>query len=101
MQNESTLSPRPPDPPETARGRFTVQLGAFASAARARSLRDRVTELGVTTRLVRMPGTQLLHVRAGRFDSVEAARELLAAIELLGFSGAVVGDADSEEAIGR
>lgn len=94
--------PQPRDPAAAVvpHGRFAVQLGAFASAGRASSLRNRVTELGVEARLVRMPRTRLIHVRAGRFDSEAAARDLLAAIERLGFTGAVVRDADSEEAIG-
>jgi cell division septation protein DedD len=100
------LATAPPPPnrptlPEAPQGRFAVQLGAFASVGRAQSLRDRVTELGVEARLVRMPNTQLIHVRAGRFDSEQAARDLLAAIELIGFTGGLVRDADTEEAVAR
>lgn len=98
----STTPPAPDrgPPPDPVSGAFGVQVGAFASAARAGSLRDRLTELGITARVVRLPRTQLLHVRVGRFDSEHEARELLAAVERLGFTGSVVRDVESEETVG-
>lgn len=78
-------------------GRYSVQLGAFSSAARARNVQRTAHNKGFEARLVRLPGSRLIHVRVGRFDSGSAARELLKRLEAKGFTAAVVTDANREE----
>lgn len=80
--------------------RYSVQLGAFASAVRARSQMRRAEDAGLDARLVRVQGSRLLHVRVGRFDSSAAANDLLRRVGGLGFVAAVVRDAHREEPYG-
>lgn len=92
-----TPTPAPAKPAPTGR-RWTVQLGAFASPERARGLREEVGAGGVEARLVLVPGSKLIRVRTGRFESqadADRARDRLAA---RGITATVAGDADREEA---
>lgn len=88
-------------PPATAvaGGRYAVQLGAFSSEARARTLERKARDAGFEARLVRLPGSRLVRVRVGRFDSTSAAAEVSKRLETRGFTAAVVTDADREEPI--
>jgi len=80
--------------------RYAVQLGAFSTDARARALLNRAREAGFEARLVRVPGSRLLHVRVGKFDSSAAADPLMKRLEASGFTAAVIPDADREEPVG-
>lgn len=87
-------------PPEEApRGRFAVQLGAFSSMDRAEALRRRASAAGFEARLVRVPGSGLVRVRVGTFDSAEGAGEILGRLRDLGFTAAVARDAHREEPV--
>jgi hypothetical protein len=89
-----------PAPAAVAGGRYAVQLGAFSGEARARNLQRKARDAGFEARLVRLPGSRLLRVRVGRFDSTSAAAEVSKRLETRGFTAAVVSDADREEPIG-
>jgi len=83
-----------------SRGPYAVQLGAFAEAARAQVLAAQARKAGLDdVRVVRVPGSRLVRVRTGRFDSSESAHNLLARVTRLGFQGAVVRDARDEEPV--
>lgn len=87
--------------PSTDERAYAIQLGAFASEDRARTLAASVREMGFEPRLVRMSGSRLLHVRIGRFDSVEDASDLLRALGTRGLAAVVVRDANLEEPVGE
>jgi cell division septation protein DedD len=78
-------------------GRYSVQLGAFSSLERAESVRSRAQDAGLDVRTVSVRGSSLLHVRVGRFDSSGEASVFFRRVTGLGFSAAVVRDADKEE----
>lgn len=82
-------------------GRYAIQLGAFASEARARNVQRRAKAAGFDSRLIRVPGNRLIRVRVGRLGSVSAAREMSARLHKLGFKTAIVSDANQEEPIHR
>jgi cell division protein FtsN len=83
-----------------ATGPFSVQLGAFADRGRAEALRRRASETGLDVRLATLPGSELVRVRVGRFDSSEEAHAILERVQGLGFTATVVGDANREERSG-
>ncbi|NIP60500.1 MAG: hypothetical protein GWM92_19140, partial [Gemmatimonadetes bacterium] len=58
------------------RGRMTVQLGAFSTEERARRFAREVEAAGYDVRLVRLAGSELIRVRAGRFEDESEARAL-------------------------
>jgi cell division protein FtsN len=78
--------------------RWTVQLGAFASAERAAGLRDELTAEGIDVRLVSVAGTRLIHVRTGRFATQTEAERVRDRLTGRGLDATVAGDADREEA---
>ena len=78
-----------------------MQLGAFSSEARARTVVAEAQKAGFEARLVHMPGSRLVHVRVGLFDSETQASELLKRLQDLGFTAVVVLDANREERIRR
>lgn len=81
-------------------GTVSVQLGAFSSVERARTFVRSARDEGITgLRLVRVQGSDLIRVRAGRFPSRESASSLRSRIEERGFSTAVVTDADQESPV--
>jgi cell division septation protein DedD len=84
------------DPPATT-GRYSVQLGAFSGAERAEALLQRAEDAGLAARIVNVRGSRLLHVRVGRFDSSGEASVFFRSVTDLGFTAAVVRDADREE----
>ena len=97
-----TPAPRPePATPAAsaapARGPYAVQTGAFRYESSAEALMARLQEAGHSPRLVRMPGSELLRVRVGRFRTVEEARRLEAEIRDDGFDAVLVSDADEEQ----
>ena len=95
----STVPPPSQDSaaPALGSGRYAVQLGAFLDASRAEALLERATEAGLDVRLVRVEGSRLMHVRVGRFDSSAQAGVSFQSVTALGFTAAVVRDAQNEE----
>lgn len=117
---ESTLEPtaegeEPPDtevgPPaaeerpaveiaEPPRGReagtLAVQVGAFSRLDGARTLAARVEGEGLSARLVRIPGSELIRVRVGRFRDAEDAEGMRARLRRLGFETVLVSNAHHE-----
>lgn len=79
--------------------RHTVQLGAFSSVERARSLAERARGAGFDPRVVRVRGADLLRVRAGRFDDGDAAARLFERIRRAGFEAVLMDDAHREERV--
>jgi cell division protein FtsN len=85
---------RPPN--SSANGPFTVQIGAYLSAARATRMAERVTEAGFTARIVHVPGSPLFRVRVGRFASSAAATPVADSVGTAGFATYITGNAASE-----
>ena len=56
-------------------GEFVIQLGAFADAARARALEQRIKKAGFPAYLERVPQANRTRVRAGPYASREAAQK--------------------------
>lgn len=77
-------------------GDFTVQIGAFASAERARNLLADLAAAGFEPRIVALPGSDLLRVRVGRFTDPESATRQYDRIRAKGFEAAVVAGAAEE-----
>jgi tetratricopeptide (TPR) repeat protein len=79
-----------------ATGRFTVQAGAFRSAASAQPLAARLQRAGFEARLVTVPANDLVRVRVGRFANQADAAALARRLRDRGFEAMVVSDAVSE-----
>lgn len=95
----SAAEPSPPPEPGVSRvetATFAVQIGAFSREEGARALAARAEEQGLAARLVRVPGSELIRVRVGRFGGVEDARTTEARLRRLGFETAVVSDVPAE-----
>ena len=78
---------------------YSVQLGAFSNEGRAAALFDLARAADLNVRLVRMPQSNLIHVRAGRFETSMEATEFSRRVSELGFMAAVVRDARDEELV--
>ena len=85
--------------PASRAGGFAVQLGAFSSEGRARTLADRLAAAGYEPRLVRVDGSDLVRVRVGRFASSSRADALAASLRGAGFTAMAVADADLERQV--
>lgn len=106
---EATEQARPDPPPRadaraeeettTAAMNYSVQLGAFAEPELAAALYESTREQGVDVRLVRVRGSQFVHVRVGRFAQRSAAVELLDQLTARGINAALVRDDRPEELI--
>jgi cell division protein FtsN len=68
---------------------------------RAAALLARLGEEGIEARLARVPGSDLVRVRVGRFDSLDAANAVLWQLRDRGFTAAVARDANREERVVR
>jgi hypothetical protein len=91
----------PPGPIlEKGGGSFAVQAGAFQSLERAGQLADRIREAGFQPRLVRVPGSDLVRVRVGRFTTRAEADALALELVSRGFDITIATDAQSEEGVG-
>lgn len=77
-------------------GTLAVQVGAFSRLDGARTLAARVEGEGLTARLVRIPGSELIRVRVGRFRNAEEAERMRARLRRLGFETALVSNARHE-----
>lgn len=82
-------------------GAYAVQIGAFRSLDRARSVALQLNRAGYEPRLVRTPGNDLAKVRVGRFSEREEAAALARELERLGFDVSLATDAGSEERVGE
>ena len=78
---------------------YSVQLGAFSNEGRAAALFDLARAADLNVRLVRMPQSNLIHVRAGHFETSIEATEFSRRVTGLGFTAAVVRDAQDEELV--
>lgn len=83
-------------PADRSGGRFAVQLGAFRAETSARALADRARAAGLDARVVTVPGSALLRVRAGHLASSSAAVDLRNRAHERGFEAVVVSDAAAE-----
>ena len=81
-------------------GDFAVQMGAFRSLDRARTLAEALSEAGYEPRLVRTPGNDLARVRVGRFRSRVGAEGLARELEGKGYDVTMATDASREERVG-
>jgi cell division septation protein DedD len=85
-----------PEPTESQRGGWTVQVGAFANRVRARALLDELAAAGIDARMVVLPGSPLVRVRAGRFEDEDLAQALRRGLAVRGLDASVASDADRE-----
>jgi len=86
--------------PDSLEGHLAVQLGAFRSLRRARTLLESLQEAGYSPRLVTVPGSELYRVRTGRFSARSSAEELARELAGRGFESTIVTDVHSEEDVG-
>jgi DedD protein len=79
-------------PAQPAGGKFVVQVAALADAAKARQLQQRVAGTGVKTytEVVKTAKGNVTRVRAGPFDSREAAEKARVRLKSAGLDGKVV-----------
>lgn len=89
--------PASPVPAETVSGRFAVQVGAFESEERARSLLASVNASGFQARIVRVTGSALVRVRIGAFLDRTGAVELMDRVRRRGHEATIAGDVAEEE----
>ncbi|MFV2007270.1 MAG: SPOR domain-containing protein [Longimicrobiales bacterium] len=80
-------------------GGYAVQLGAFSDATGARRIADLAEAEGFSVRVVRVPGSELVRVRVGRFENQEDALGIMRRLRNGGFEVALVTDAAQEEPI--
>ncbi len=86
-----------PARPETASARYAVQVGAFESEERARSLLAAVNRSGFLARIVRVPGSELMRVRIGAFPDQVGAFELMDRVRRRGHEATLAVDVAEEE----
>ena len=77
--------------------RYAVQVGAFESEARARSLLAAVNASGFDARIVRVPGSPLVRVRIGAFPDRTGAAELMNRVRRRGHEATIAADVADEE----
>ena len=97
---EAEVDPR--DRAETVSTRYSVQVGAFESEERARELLASVNASGFRARIVRVPGSPLLHVRIGEFGEFvdrSGAVELMNRVRRRGHEATLAEDVAGEEPI--
>jgi len=88
-----------PDGAETAAPRYAVQVGAFESEERARSLLAAVNASGFRARIVRVPGSPLVRVRIGTFLDRTGADELMVRVRRRGHEATIAVDVAEEEPV--
>ena len=87
-----------PDRAERATTRYAVQVGAFESEERARSLVAAVNASGFRARMVRVTGSALVHVRIGTFLDRTGAAELMVRVRRRGHEATIAVDVAEEGA---
>ena len=85
-----------PDRSETASLRYAVQVGAFESEERARSLLASIHASGFRARIVRVAGSTLVRVRIGAFLDRTAAVELMERVRRRGHEATLAADVAEE-----
>src|SRR5690606_20311714 len=85
--------------PTTAAGAFAAQAGAFRERSGAETVAAQLRRAGYEPRLIRLPGSSLVHVRVGRFPNAAEADALVARLRAAGFTALVVRDAGREQAV--
>jgi cell division septation protein DedD len=98
---QPTAAPPKRDPEPVGRGDFTIQLGAFSTLERAEALLRRVSDAGFEGRLVTVPGSELIRVRVGTFDSADGANQVLWRLRDQDFTAQLARDAQREERVIR
>ena len=88
-----------PDRAETVSPSYAVQVGAFESEERARSLLAAVNASGFRARIVRVPGSELVRVRIGAFLDRTGAAELMDRVRRRGHEATIAVDVAEEEPI--
>jgi cell division protein FtsN len=88
-----------PVPAETVAARFAVQVGAFESEERARSLLASVNASGFQARVVRVTGSPLVRVRIGTFLDRAEASDLMDRVRRRGHEATIAVDVAEEEPI--
>ncbi len=97
VPSPSTGTRAPPKPILEAGERpFAVQVGAFRNLEGARALARRLREAGYEPRLVRIPGSDLLRVRVGRFAQREEGVGVMRELRGRGFDATLATDAFAE-----
>lgn len=95
------LAPEPevvtPERSETVSARFAVQVGAFESEERAKSMLASVNASGFQARIVRVQGSTLVHVRIGAFLDRAGAVELMNRVRGRGHEATLAEDVAREE----
>ena len=91
--------PAPPLPAETVSTRYAVQVGAFESEERARSLLLSVNASGFLARIVRVSGSTLVRVRIGAFLDRTGAVELMDRVRRRGHEATIAVDVAEEEPV--
>ena len=86
-----------PDRAERATPGYAVQVGAFESEERARSLVAAVNASGFRARMVRVTGSALVHVRIGTFLDRTGAAELMVRVRRRGHEATIAVDVAEEE----
>ena len=86
-----------PDRTESATPGYAVQVGAFESEERARSLVAAVNASGLRARMVRVTGSALVHVRIGTFLDRTGAAELMVRVRRRGHEATIAVDVAEEE----
>lgn len=84
------------DRAETASYRYSVQVGAFESEERARSLLASINASGFQARIVRVTGSDLVRVRIGTFLSRAGAVELMGRVTGRGHEATLAVDVAEE-----
>jgi cell division protein FtsN len=99
--NADALEPEEdsPDGAETASPRYAVQVGAFESEERARSLLAAVNASGFRARIVRVPDSPLVRVRIGTFLDRTGADELMVRVRRRGHEATIAVDVAEEEPV--
>ena len=77
--------------------RYAVQVGAFESEERARSLLAAVNASGFDARIIRVPGSPLVRVRIGAFPDRTGAAELMNRVRRRGHEATIAADVADEE----
>ena len=85
------------EPAEAVAARYAVQVGAFESEERARSLLASVNASGFRARLVHVTGSTLVHVRIGAFLDRAGAAELIDRVRRRGHEATIAVDVGEEE----
>ena len=78
---------------------YSVQLGAFSNEQRAAALFELASGADLNVRLVRIPGSSLIHVRTGHFDTSMEATVFSRQVAELGFTVAIVRDTQAEQLV--